>query len=54
VYFSTASCEEAAARAKEGGGTVVTGPMDVTVGRIAVVRDPQGAVVALYEGDVDP
>jgi uncharacterized protein len=54
VYFSTASCDEAATRARDGGGTVVTGPMDVTVGRIAVVRDPQGAVVALYEGDVDP
>jgi predicted enzyme related to lactoylglutathione lyase len=54
VYFATGSCDEAAARATEGGGAVVAGPMDVTVGRIAIVRDPQGAVLALYEGDVDP
>jgi uncharacterized protein len=54
VYFATASCDEAAARVRESGGAVVAGPMDVTVGRIAVVRDPQGAVLALYEGDADP
>jgi predicted enzyme related to lactoylglutathione lyase len=54
VYFTTPSCDEAAARVRDAGGTVVAGPMAVTVGRIAVVRDPQGAVLALYEGDVDP
>jgi predicted enzyme related to lactoylglutathione lyase len=54
VYFTVPSCDEAAATARESGGAVVTGPMDVTVGRIAIVRDPQGAVLALYEGDVDP
>src|SRR5919202_1258938 len=54
VYFTTPSCDDAAARVREGGGTVVAGPMAVTVGRIAVVRDPHGAVLALYEGDVDP
>lgn len=54
VYFTTESCDRSAARVRESGGTVVTGPVDVTVGRIAVVRDPQGAVLALYEGDVDP
>lgn len=54
VYFTTGSCEEAVARVREAGGTVVAGPMAATVGRIAVVRDPQGAVLALYEGDVDP
>jgi predicted enzyme related to lactoylglutathione lyase len=54
VYFTTGSCDEAAARVRDAGGTVINGPMDGTVGRIAVVRDPQGAVLALYEGDVDP
>ena len=54
VYFSVPSCDEAAARVRDTGGTVVAGPMDATVGRIAVVRDPQGAVLALYEGEVDP
>jgi predicted enzyme related to lactoylglutathione lyase len=54
VYFATSSCDEAAAGVREAGGQVMAGPMAVTVGKIAIVRDPQGAVLALYEGDVDP
>jgi predicted enzyme related to lactoylglutathione lyase len=54
VYFSTGSADDAAAHVREAGGAVIAGPMDATVGRIALVRDPQGAVLALYEGDVDP
>ena len=54
VYFSTGSADDAAMHVRESGGAVLAGPMDATVGRIAVVRDPQGAVLALYEGDVDP
>ena len=54
MYFTTGSCDEAAERVRASGGTVIAGPMDVTVGRIAMVRDPQGAVLALYEGQVDP
>jgi predicted enzyme related to lactoylglutathione lyase len=54
VYFSTGSCDDATAHVRESGGAVIAGPMDATVGRIALVRDPQGAVLALYEGEVDP
>jgi predicted enzyme related to lactoylglutathione lyase len=54
VYFSIGSAEEAARQVRAAGGAILTGPMEGTVGRIAVVRDPQGAVLALYEGDVDP
>jgi predicted enzyme related to lactoylglutathione lyase len=54
IYFTVPSVEEAAERVRESGGEVLTGPADVTVGRIAVIRDPQGAMLALYEGDVDP
>lgn len=54
VYFSTGSCDDATDEVRKAGGTVVAGPVDATVGRIAVVRDPQGAALALYEGDVDP
>lgn len=54
VYFSTASTDDAVKLVREAGGAIVAGPMDVTVGRIALVRDPQGALLALYEGDVDP
>jgi predicted enzyme related to lactoylglutathione lyase len=54
VYFSTPSADEAARRVRSAGGAILTGPLDATVGRLALVRDPQGAVLALYEGDVDP
>jgi uncharacterized protein len=54
LYFNVASVEAAAERVRESGGKVLAGPADVTVGRIAVIRDPQGATLALYEGDVDP
>lgn len=52
-YFTVDSCEEAARRAGELGGEVVAGPMEVGVGTIAVVRDPQGALFAVYEGETD-
>jgi uncharacterized protein len=54
VYFTVASAEEAAKTVGEAGGRVLAGPMDVTVGRIAIAADPQGAVFALFEGQVDP
>jgi uncharacterized protein len=54
VYFTAASCDQATTTVEEAGGEVMAGPMDVTVGRIAIVADPQGAVFALWEGQVDP
>jgi uncharacterized protein len=54
IYFSVPSADEAVERVRASGGEVLAGPADATVGRIAVVRDPQGAMFALYEGDVDP
>jgi predicted enzyme related to lactoylglutathione lyase len=54
VYFVVSSCEEAVAAVRDGGGTVVAEPMTIPVGRMAVVTDPQGAPLALYEGQTDP
>jgi uncharacterized protein len=54
VYFTAGSCDEAAGTVRDAGGQVLAGPMDVTVGRIAIVTDPQGAVFAVFEGEVDP
>jgi uncharacterized protein len=55
VYFTVpASCEATAGVVREAGGTVLAGPMDTGVGRIAVVADPQGARFALFEGQIDP
>jgi predicted enzyme related to lactoylglutathione lyase len=54
VYFTVTSVDAAADTVREAGGRVLAGPMAVTMGRIAVVADPQGAVLALFEGQVDP
>ena len=49
-YVSVASADEAAAKAKELGATLMKEPFDVMdVGRMAVVQDPTGAVFALWE-----
>lgn len=48
VYFAVEDCDSTAARATELAGAVVTGPMDIeNVGRLAVLRDPQGAAFAV-------
>jgi uncharacterized protein len=54
AYFATADIDAGAAAVVAEGGTVVSGPVAVPGGRILVARDPQGAVFALLEGDVDP
>jgi predicted enzyme related to lactoylglutathione lyase len=49
-YISVTSADETAAKAKEAGGTVVKEAFDVfTVGRMAVIQDPTGAVFALWQ-----
>lgn len=50
-YAAVASADESAAKAKELGATVAKEPFDVmTVGRMAVIQDPTGAVFAIWEG----
>jgi predicted enzyme related to lactoylglutathione lyase len=53
TYFTVLSCDAAVARVRELGGEVLTGPMNMGAGRIAVVTDPQGAAFALFEGETD-
>jgi len=49
-YVSVASADETANKAKAEGATLLKGPFDVfTVGRMAVVQDPTGAVFALWQ-----
>src|SRR5918992_246924 len=35
VYFTVASCDEAVAAVQEGGGSLIAGPMETAVGRVA-------------------
>ena len=49
-YVSVASADESAAKAKSLGGTVLAEPFDVMdAGRMAIVQDPTGAVVGLWQ-----
>jgi hypothetical protein len=51
VYFGIDDLDGAVAQIKDTGGTVIAEPMEIMDGnRIAVARDPQGGVFALYAG----
>ena len=52
-YFAVSSVDDALSEANEGGGATLAGPIPMPQGRIAVLRDPQGAVFALWEGTLD-
>jgi predicted enzyme related to lactoylglutathione lyase len=53
VYFTVDDVDDAVRRVDELGGEIVVEPFTVPAGRFAVLRDPQGAYFAIYEGDVD-
>lgn len=54
AYFTTADIDSAASRIPELGGNVLVPTMSIPSGDILVAGDPQGAVFALFEGEVDP
>jgi predicted enzyme related to lactoylglutathione lyase len=48
VYFAVDDCDRRVAKAKAAGGAVLHGPQDVpSIGRFAILQDPQGAVFAI-------
>jgi hypothetical protein len=49
TYFTVADADDQAAIVKELGGEVTNGPFDSPFGRIAVIRDPQGAVFSIIQ-----
>jgi uncharacterized protein len=49
VYFAVGDADATAAKVTELGGSVVAEPFDTPVGRIAVVRDPQGATFSIIK-----
>lgn len=53
VYFGVGDIESALAEVESLGGAKVVGPIDIDIAKIAVVQDPQGAVFALYAGQLD-
>lgn len=54
VYFGVEDIDAAVARVQELGGGVLVPPTDIQIAKFAVVRDPQGAVFALYAGQLEP
>jgi predicted enzyme related to lactoylglutathione lyase len=52
-YAKVASADQSAATAKEQGGTILQGPIEVPGGdRVAIGMDPQGAIFAVHSGKV--
>ena len=49
MYVIVDDVDAAAARAVDAGGAIVTAPRPLSGGRFCVVRDPAGAVLALYQ-----
>lgn len=47
LYFSVADCDEIASKVTATGGKVVVPPMDIPVGRFALLGDPQGAMFSV-------
>ncbi|HET9314669.1 MAG TPA: VOC family protein, partial [Vicinamibacteria bacterium] len=54
-YVATDNADENVARARNAGGTVVNGPFDVMDhGRMAVLKDPQGAMFSVWQAKSHP
>ncbi|HEY2332464.1 MAG TPA: VOC family protein, partial [Acidimicrobiales bacterium] len=49
VYFNVDDCDAAVAKAEGLGASLVAGPMEVQVGRFAVLSDDQGAMFAVIK-----
>jgi uncharacterized protein len=54
VYFAVDDVDAAMNRVKELGGRAIAEAFDIAMARIGVVQDPQGAVFALYAGQLEP
>jgi predicted enzyme related to lactoylglutathione lyase len=54
VYFAAAGADVTAAKAGELGGAVLVQPFDTAAGRMAVLRDPQGATFSIIQPPEQP
>jgi len=54
VYLGVEDIEAALAKVQELGGVNLAGPIDIQIAKFAIVQDPQGAVFALYDGQLEP
>ena len=49
VYFSVADLDDSLARLQQLGGRTIHGPFEVSVGKICVVSDPDGAMFMMIQ-----
>jgi predicted enzyme related to lactoylglutathione lyase len=54
VYFAVEDLDRTLTKVGELGGNVILGSTDIGLAKIGVVQDPQGAVFALYDGQLEP
>jgi predicted enzyme related to lactoylglutathione lyase len=52
-YFAVESLDAAIARCTDLGGVKLAGPIEMPAGRIAALRDPQGAMFSIWEGELE-
>jgi len=49
-YFQVADCDASTAKAREFGGSLMVGPSDIPkTGRFSILKDPQGAMFAVFK-----
>ena len=53
LYITVADVAKSASECRSAGGEVIVGPREVGGGQFAVIRDPAGAVCALYQAPAD-
>jgi uncharacterized protein len=53
VDFGVEDIDRGIARVSELGGGKIVGPVDIGIAKLAVLHDPQGAVFAIYAGQLD-
>jgi predicted enzyme related to lactoylglutathione lyase len=53
VYFAVEDIDAGIAKVGELGGQNMMGPMDIGIAKIGIEQDPQGAVFALYAGQLE-
>ncbi len=49
VWFAVADAQSFAAAAAAAGGSLLAEPMDMPIGKVATIRDPQGAVFSILQ-----
>jgi len=49
LYITVADLDASVKACRKKGGKILQGPRDLAGGRVAVIRDPAGAVAALFE-----